>query len=886
MNIPQLDKGYEPMQVEEDLYRFWIDHKVFEADPEAEGPPFSMVIPPPNVTGTLHMGHALNTTLQDILWRYNKMKGCNALWVPGTDHAGIATQNVVERMLAQEGLDRHQLGREKFVEKVWEWRERFGGIIINQLKRLGAACDWSRERFTFDEGLSIAVKEVFVRLYHEGLIYRGDYIVNWCPRCLTALSDLEVEHEAHEGSLFHIRYPLVNSQRAIIVATTRPETMLGDTGVAVNPEDERYQGLAGQEVHLPLTQRRIPIIADPYVDKSFGTGALKITPAHDVNDFEIGRRHGLAVLKVMDPEARMNESAGVYQGLDRKACRQKVLDDLNALGLLEKTEKYTHSIGHCYRCKTMIEPFLSKQWFVKVAPLAEKALKAVENGQTRIFPKTWEKTYFDWMNNIRDWCISRQIWWGHQIPAWYCEKCDTVIVSNTTPSTCPSCSSSEIRQETDVLDTWFSSSLWPFSTLGWPRDTRELKVYYPTSVLVTGFDILFFWVARMMMMGLHFMDLVPFHHVYIHALVRDAEGQKMSKSKGNVIDPLLIMDRYGTDAFRFTLSALAAQGRDIKLSEDRIEGYRHFVNKIWNAARFSLSHFEDIKSTDQSLEPPQDLINCWIISRMNRVILTVEQGIKEYRFNESAHELYQFIWHEFCDWYLELIKPVLYQEGDSRDKQATRMTLYRILLAVLKLIHPFMPFISEKIFQSLPEAGTTILREPFPVSEDFPVDDQAEKKIEILKGLISEIRNIRGEMNIPPSRNVEICVRVSDPVKQALIETHQSIFLILAKGSGLTFLTQGKNPPSSASGVFEGMEIFIPLKGVIQFDEEEKRLEKELAKLRKEWTQIDKKLTNEEFLEKAPPDVVEKEKEKIRSLGKKTEKLQGHLERIKELMKA
>lgn len=884
MKILQLDKGYEPGQVEEDLYRFWIDQKLFEADVEADGPPFSMVIPPPNVTGTLHMGHALNTTLQDILWRYYKMKGYNALWVPGTDHAGIATQNVVERMLAQEGLNRHQLGREKFVEKVWEWREKFGGIIINQLKRLGAACDWSRERFTFDQGLSIAVREVFVRLYHEGLIYRGDYIINWCPRCLTALSDLEVEHEAYEGNLFHIRYPLVNSQRAIIVATTRPETMLGDTGVAVNPEDERYQGLAGQEVHLPLTQRRIPIIADSYVDKSFGTGALKITPAHDVNDFEIGRRHGLEIIKVMDPEARMNELAGVYQGLDRKACRQKVLDDLNALGLLEKTEKYTHNIGHCYRCKTMIEPYLSKQWFVKVSPLAEKALKAVEDGQTRIFPKTWEKTYFDWMTNIKDWCISRQIWWGHQIPAWYCDQCGEVIVSLTAPSSCPACGSSKIRQETDVLDTWFSSALWPFSTLGWPQKTRELEVYYPTSVLVTGFDILFFWVARMMMMGLHFMGRVPFHHVYIHALVRDTEGQKMSKSKGNVVDPLLIMDRYGTDAFRFTLSALAAQGRDIKLSEERLEGYRHFVNKIWNAARFSLAHFEDLEVSNQPLEQPQDVVNRWIISRMNRVIQTIEQGIKEYRFNESAHELYQFVWHEFCDWYLEFIKPVLYQEGEGRDKEVTRMTLYRVLLAILKLSHPFMPFISEKIYQSLPGRQTSILQETFPAPADFPEDDQAEKEIETLKGLITEIRNIRGEMNIPPSRNVEICMRVPEAVNRTSIEAHQAIFLILAKGAGVNFLNQEKNPPSSASGVFEGMEIFIPLKGVIQFDEEEKRLDKELAKLRKEWTQIDKKLTNEDFLQKAPPDVVEKEKEKIRSLGKKTEKLESHLARIKELM--
>ncbi len=880
-----LPKGYEPVQVEEDLYRFWVDQNLFRADVEAAGPSFSMVIPPPNVTGTLHMGHALNTTLQDILWRFYKMKGYNVLWVPGTDHAGIATQNVVERMLAQEGIDRHQLGRERFIEKVWEWRAKYGGIIINQLKRLGAACDWSRERFTMDEGLSRAVKEVFVRLYREGLIYRGDYIINWCPRCQTALSDLEVEHETHEGNLYHIRYPLMKGPGAVVVATTRPETMLGDTAVAVNPEDERYQNLTGQEVHLPLTNRRIPIISDPYVDKSFGTGALKITPAHDFNDFEIGRRHGLPIINVMDPEARMNENAGVYQGMDRKACRQKVLEDLKALGLLEKIETYTHNIGHCYRCKTMIEPTLSKQWFVRVGPLAEPALKAVENGQTKIFPKTWEKTYFEWMTHIRDWCISRQIWWGHQIPAWYCDSCGSVIVSVTPPQSCPTCNSSELRQETDVLDTWFSSALWPFSTLGWPQETRELQVYYPTSVLVTGFDILFFWVARMMMMGLRFMGKVPFHHVYIHALVRDAEGKKMSKSKGNVIDPLTIMDQYGTDAFRFTLAALAVPGRDIKLSEERIEGYRHFVNKIWNAARFSLSHFEGLEIEGQISSLPQDPVNRWIISRMHVVIEKVEQGIKEYRFNEAAHELYHFIWHEFCDWYLEFIKPVLYQEDESQEKSMTRKILYQVLVTLLKVIHPFMPFVSEKIYQSLPGSRSSILREPFPALENFFVDEQAEKEMETIKGLISEVRNIRGEMNVPPSKNVEICLRVTDPSSKASIEAHQQKILVLAKGSGLTLLMDEKNPPSSASGVFEGMEIFIPLKGIIQFEEEEKRLDKELATLRKEWTRIEKKLANEDFLQKAPEEVVNKEKEKEHSLGKKIEKLENHFERIKELMK-
>jgi valyl-tRNA synthetase len=879
-----LPKGYEPAQVEEDLYRFWIDQKLFQAREDSGGPYFSMVIPPPNVTGTLHMGHALNTTLQDILWRYYKMNGYNALWVPGTDHAGIATQNVVERMLTQEGLDRHQLGRKKFIEKVWEWREKYGGLIINQLKRLGASCDWSRERFTMDDGLSRAVKEVFVRLYREGLIYRGDYIINWCPRCQTALSDLEVEHEPHDGNLYHIRYPLVNGEGALIVATTRPETMLGDTAVAVNPDDERYQRLVGQEVHLPLTQRRIPIIFDLYVDKSFGTGALKVTPAHDPNDFEIGRRHGLEILNVMTPDARMNEKTGVYQGLDRKGCRQKILEDLKALDLLEKVEKYSHNIGHCYRCKTVIEPYLSKQWFVKVGPLAEKALAAVQKGETRIFPKTWENTYFDWMTNIRDWCISRQIWWGHQIPAWYCDNCQEIIVSEETPSACPVCGFSDPHQETDVLDTWFSSALWPFSTLGWPEKTKELEVYYPTSVLVTGFDILFFWVARMMMMGIHFRERVPFHHVYIHALVRDAEGQKMSKSKGNVIDPLIVMDRYGTDSFRFTLTALAAQGRDIKLSEERIEGYRHFVNKIWNAARFSLSHFDEMDNPG-SMEPrSQDPVNRWIISRMNRVIETVKQGIEEYHFNEAAHALYQFIWHEFCDWYLEFIKPVLYQTEKSPEQDLTRRTLYRVLLALLKLIHPIMPFVSEKIYQSLPDIGLSILTESFPRPEDFPEDKQAEKEIGIVQGLISEIRNIRGEMNVPPSKNVEICLRASDPFMRTIIETHQKNILILSKGSGVTFLGDEKNPLSAASGVFEGLEIFIPLKGIIVFEEEEKRLDKELVKLRKEWSQIEKKLANEDFLQKAPNEVVIKEKEKIRAITKKIEKLEGHLKRIKEMM--
>ena len=884
MKETPLPKGYEPRQVEEELLSFWEEKNLFQAQPASKGIPFAMVIPPPNVTGTLHMGHALNTTLQDILWRYHKMKGHNALWLPGTDHAGIATQNVVERMLAQEGLDRHQLGREKFIEKVWEWRSKYGGMIINQLKRLGASCDWSRERFTMDEGLSRAVREVFVRLYQEGLIYRGDYIINWCPRCHTALSDLEVEHDTHEGKLYFIRYPLVQGSGYVLVATTRPETMLGDTALAVNPEDERYRHLAGQEVHLPLTRRKIPIIFDAYVDIAFGTGALKITPAHDVNDFEIGRRHGLAILKVIDSEARMNQEAGPYQGLDRMACRRQVLEDLTRQELLEKTEPYQLNIGHCYRCKTMIEPFLSKQWFVKVGPLAEKALKAVQDGETEIFPKNWEKTYYEWMTQIRDWCISRQIWWGHQIPAWYCQACDEVVVSLPTPASCPKCGSADLRRETDVLDTWFSSALWPFSTLGWPEETESLSFYYPTSVLVTGFDILFFWVARMMMMGLHFMGRVPFRQVYIHALVRDAEGQKMSKSKGNVIDPLIVMDRYGTDAFRFTLAALAAQGRDVKLSEERIEGYRHFVNKIWNAARFSLSHFEGAADLGREPGRVENRLNRWMLSRLGRVIQAVEQGLQEYRFNEAAHELYHFVWHEFCDWYLELIKPILYSSEDGSLKEETRMALYRTLSAILKLAHPFIPFVTEKIHRSLPHTRESILLEAFPEAAGFPQDPGAEKEMATVQGLISEVRNLRGEMNIPPSKQVEIFLRIAEPAVRNLIEEHRDPIMILAKASAIHYLPDAQNPANALAGVFEAYEVFLPLKGIIQFEEELERLEKDLAKLIKESSQSEKKLANEDFLRKAPAEIVAKEKDKIATLGKKMEKLSNQARKIREMM--
>ncbi|MDP2970700.1 MAG: valine--tRNA ligase, partial [Deltaproteobacteria bacterium] len=664
-----LDKSYDPHQVEEKWYRFWMEQQYFRADESSNSQAYSIVIPPPNVTGVLHIGHALNNTLQDILIRFKRMEGCSVLWMPGTDHAGIATQNVVERQLMEEGLDRHALGRDKFIERVWKWKEQSGGTIINQLKKLGASCDWSRERFTMDEGLSEAVREVFVRLYQEGLIYRGHYIINWCPRCQTALSDLEVEHHEISGKLYHLRYPFREGNRFVVVATTRPETVLGDTAVAVHPEDERYQGDIGRKVILPVLGREIPIIGDPYVDMEFGTGCLKITPAHDFNDFEIGLKHGLEQVKVIDEEGRMNEHAGPYQGLDRFVCRERIVEDFKQEGVLIKTEDYHHKVGHCYRCKTIVEPNLSLQWFVRTKPLAQPAIEAVRTGRTRIVPELWEKTYYEWMENIKDWCISRQIWWGHRIPAWYCEACGEVIVAKEEPRSCSKCGSNQLKQETDVLDTWFSSALWPFSTMGWPEETAELKVFYPTSVLVTGFDILFFWVARMTMMGLKFMGDVPFRDVYIHGLVRDEKGEKYSKTRGNVVDPLDLIDRFGADALRFTLAALTMPGSDLKLSESRTEGYRHFANKIWNASRFALMNLEALSpdAMAQTHSPEEfSLPDRWIRGRLNETIRSVRKALDEYKFNEACHILYQFIWHEFCDWYLEMTKLYLYREGDQK----------------------------------------------------------------------------------------------------------------------------------------------------------------------------------------------------------------------------
>ena len=697
-----ISKTYEPKAVEEKWAARWLESGANAPQSGTAKPSFSMVIPPPNITGALHLGHALNSTLQDILARYKRMKGFNVLWLPGIDHAGIATQNVVERQLALEDATRHELGRDEFIKRVWQWKEESGGTIIKQLKRLGASCDWSRQRFTMDEGLSTAVREVFTTLYKEGLIYRGDYIINWCPRCHTALSDLEVNFSETDGSLWYIVYPLkepVDGVDSLTVATTRPETMLGDTAVAVNPDDERYKGLIGKFVRLPLAGRDIPIIGDSSVSIEFGTGVVKITPAHDFNDFEVGKRHNLPSLNVMDINGKMNDAAGQYAGLDRYKGRKKIIGDLDGLGLLKQTDKHKLMLGSCYRCSTVVEPRLSKQWFVKVAPLAEPAIKAVEDGRTRFVPKGWENTYFDWMRNIRDWCISRQIWWGHRIPAWHC-GCGHITVSTTDPVACEACGSKAIEQDSDVLDTWFSSALWPFSTLGWPEQTEDLKRFYPTSALSTSFDIIFFWVARMMMMGLKCTGEVPFKDIYIHALIRDAEGQKMSKSKGNVIDPLLMMDKYGTDALRFTLAILAAQGRDIKLAEENIGVYRNFANKLWNLTRFSQMNMEGMDMALVVAEPDEadlSMADKWILTRRGICVLEVSEAIEGYRFDEAARALYRFVWHEVCDWYVELSKQDMKGENGPERRLTASAVLIAVLKDIMKMLHPFMPFITEEI---------------------------------------------------------------------------------------------------------------------------------------------------------------------------------------------
>ncbi len=885
MRSSALNKGYEPHEVEKKWYPYWESEGLFRAAEENQARPYAIVIPPPNVTGVLHMGHALNITLQDILCRYRRLRGDNVLWMPGTDHAGIATQNVVERKLAEENTDRHALGREKFIEAVWDWRAEYGSAIINQLKRLGASCDWERERFTMDEGLSQAVRKVFVQLYEDGLIYRGDYIINWCHRCHTALADLEVEHEDIDGHLYHIRYPFIGAQGGLVVATTRPETMLGDTAVAVNPEDERYLELTTVRVELPLMSRVIPIIRDPYVDLEFGTGALKVTPAHDPNDFEIGQRHGLPSVKVIGDDGLMTAEAGAFAGQDRFACRRKVVEALKEQGLLEKIEPLNHSVGHCYRCKTVVEPNLSTQWFVKVKPLAAKAIEAVEAGHTKIIPPNWTQTYYDWMHNIRDWCISRQIWWGHRIPAWTCQDCDEIIVAMEAPEVCRACNSQRLVRETDVLDTWFSSALWPFSTMGWPEQTPLLKTFYPTATLVTGFDILFFWVARMMMMGLQFMDDVPFRDVYVHALVRDEHGKKMSKSKGNVIDPLNVIEAYGTDAFRFTLTAFAAQGRDIKMSEKRVEGYRHFINKLWNAARFALMHID----TAEALPPADQLAvpDRWILSRMHAVTLESAVAIDEYRFNDAAAQLYRFVWHEFCDWYVEMSKPALYGNQGEERARAARGALWRVLHDTLILLHPLVPFVTEEIWHQLPGAEGSIMQAVFPSDDErlppLAAHREAEEAVAAMMQVITGIRNIRGEMSIAPSLKLAVVLHSDDESMRRIVDAHRDLVTNLARLDRLEVEIPGDKPKASATAVIDNATLYVSLEGIIDFQQEAARLRKAIAKAETEIAKLDRKLNNADFLNKAPENVVAKVRDQHAGFAEKQKALASHLERIEEL---
>jgi valyl-tRNA synthetase len=902
MSTPQLDKTYDPKAVEARWYEVWSRQGYFHASPTHPGQPYCIVIPPPNVTGSLHVGHALNHSIQDILIRWRRMQGRNVLWLPGTDHAGIATQNVVEKQLMAEGVSRESLGRERFIERVWQWKATSGDTIIRQQKRLGESCDWDRLRFTMDEGLSKAVLEVFVRLYDEGLIYRGERLINWCPRCLTALSDIEVEHEDIKGKLYSIEYPLEQDPTTrLTVATTRPETMFGDTAVAVHPEDPRYNRLIGQRVRLPLTNRTIPIVGDAIlVDREFGTGAVKITPAHDFNDFEAGERHGLPRLPIFNHQALLDperlKTAGVepaiidgVAALPATKARLKVEQALKNRGWLTKVDDHKMAIGKCYRCKTVVEPYLSPQWFVKIKPLAEPAIQAVMDGRIRIIPEGWTNNYLGWMRDIKDWCISRQIWWGHQIPAWYCCNCNkdliveetaatasatlspqltilqgaTPIVGKTAPSTCPVCEGQEFIREPDVLDTWFSSALWPFSTLGWPDRTPELQAYYPTSTLVTGLDILFFWVARMIMMGLKFMGDVPFRDVYIHALVRDAEGQKMSKSKGNVIDPLHVMEQFGTDALRFTLASMASPGRDIKLAEERIEGYRNFANKIWNAARFSLMNLDGPRTATAPSE--RTFPDRWILSRLNQTIQLVTTELEAYRFDRAANALYQFIWHEYCDWYLELIKPTV-QNSASQDAPGTRQTLVDTLETTMRLLHPFMPFITEEIWQTLPHQGESIVIQRYPIPESTWIAPEMDQRFTLLEQTIGLVRSSRMLLNYPPGQQIIFYVAHDEPPRQGHLDQLRNYLAHL--GRGTVDLTPTATWPTNnlLRLITEGLSVGIVVAGDVDLNKALDRLLKQQSEQTKEMERLEGKLRNQEFTAKAPPEVITDHQDRLTSL--------------------
>ncbi len=852
----ELPKTYDPSEVEDKIYANWVDKKYFEAEPDSKKEPYTIVIPPPNVTGQLHMGHALDETLQDILIRYKRMKGYAALWIPGTDHAGIATQIKVEAELRKEGLTRYDLGREKFLERVWDWKRQYGNRIINQLKKLGSSCAWSHERFTMDDGCSDAVKEVFVKLYNKGLIYQGHRIINWCPHCITALSDAEVEYTEQDGFFWHIKYPVKDSDRFVEIATTRPETLFGDTAVAVNPDDERYADLVGKTLILPLVGREIPVIADEYVDKEFGTGCVKITPAHDPNDFEVGLRHNLEQIKVMNDDATMNKYAGKYQGMDRYECRKAMVEELKDLGLLVKTVPHKHNVGQCYRCGTTVEPIISKQWFVKMKPLAEPAVEVVKNGTVKFVPDRFSKTYLNWMENVHDWCISRQLWWGHRIPAFYCEDCGETTVSKDIVTKCPKCGGA-VKQDSDVLDTWFSSALWPFSTLGWPKETEDFKYFYPTSTLVTGYDIIFFWVARMIFSALEQTGKAPFDHVFIHGIVRDSQGRKMSKSLGNGIDPLEVIAEYGADALRFTLATGNSPGNDMRYYKERVEASRNFANKIWNASRFLLMNL-DIDKIELPDESELRVEDKWILSVFNRVAKEVGENIDKFELGIAVSKLYDFIWDSYCDWYIELVKPRLYAK-DGSEKAAQQVLAY-VLENSLKLLHPFMPFITEEIFGYLPTGEESIMISSWPEFDGKLCFEADEKRMNIVMNAIKAIRNVRTQMNVVPSKKAKVIIVTED---KSLFEGTEQFFEKLASASETVIQADKSGIDDNAvSAVSEGAELFIPLDELIDRDKELARLSDEKKRLEAEIKRVESKLGNAGFVAKAPEKIVSEEREK------------------------